>query len=133
MRYPIGAYVNARADGPEIRGYVTGMTHYVAGPGDESIPTYDIKGDDGMSYWFPEENLFPALPSLLGSDPVNHPSHYTWGPVEVIEITEGLNFCLGNVIKYVLRADHKGNPIEDLKKAAWYLERELQRRQKESA
>ena len=64
-------------------------------------------------------------------DAVNHPKHYTWGPVEVIEITERLGFCLGNVVKYVLRADHKGKPIEDLKKAQWYLEREIQRRERE--
>lgn len=65
---------------------------------------------------------------LEKSDPVNHPSHYMWLPVEVIEITEHLNFCLGNVIKYTLRADHKGKPLEDLKKARWYLDREIQRR-----
>ena len=63
------------------------------------------------------------------NDPVNHPKHYLQGAVEVIEITQDLNFCLGNVVKYVLRADHKGNPIEDLQKAAWYLDREIRRRQ----
>lgn len=66
------------------------------------------------------------------SDPVNHPNHYTWlGGIEVIQITEHLGFCLGNVIKYVLRADHKGKPIEDLEKAAWYLAREIERRKRE--
>ena len=67
--------------------------------------------------------------TLSEPDPVNSPSHYTWGPVEVIEITERLGFCLGNVIKYVLRADHKGKPVEDLKKARWYLDREISRRE----
>lgn len=63
------------------------------------------------------------------SDAVNHPPHYTWlGGIEVIQITEHLGFCLGNVVKYVLRADHKGQPIEDLEKAAWYLAREIDRR-----
>ncbi len=59
------------------------------------------------------------------SDPVNHPTHYTQGPIEVIEIIEGfdLNFHLGNVIKYVLRASHKGKRLQDLKKARWYLDR----------
>ena len=71
-------------------------------------------------------------PVRAAHDPVNHPSHYTWGPVEAIEITERFGFCLGNVIKYVLRADHKGQPIEDLKKAAWYLTREIARREKEA-
>lgn len=64
------------------------------------------------------------------SDPVNHPTHYTSHPsgVEVIAITEHMGFCLGNAIKYILRADLKGNPIEDLQKAQWYLDREIARR-----
>lgn len=63
------------------------------------------------------------------SDPINHPSHYQ-GPVEVIDIIEGfgLNFHLGNVVKYLLRAGRKGDALEDLKKARWYLEREIDRR-----
>lgn len=64
-------------------------------------------------------------------DPVNHPSHYTQHPsgVEVIEITEHMNFCLGNAIKYILRCDHKGG-IEDLQKARWYIDREIKRRER---
>lgn len=61
-------------------------------------------------------------------DAVNHPSHYTHMPVEAIDITEHFNFCMGNALKYIIRADHKGNPIEDLKKAAWYINREIERR-----
>ena len=63
------------------------------------------------------------------SDPVNHPSHYTSHPsgVEPIEIAEHMSFCLGNVIKYVFRAGLKGGAVEDLKKARWYIEREIQR------
>jgi hypothetical protein len=66
------------------------------------------------------------------NDNVNHPKHYTSHPsgIEVIEITEHMNFCLGNVIKYVLRADLKHDVIEDLEKARWYLDRELARRKK---
>ena len=62
---------------------------------------------------------------------VNHPSHYQQGiePIEVIESWD-LNFNLGNVIKYTLRAPYKGKEIEDLEKAKWYLERELQRLKK---
>lgn len=64
-------------------------------------------------------------------DNVNHPSHYTWlGGIEVIDVTEHMGFCLGNVVKYVLRADHKGEPIQDLEKAAWYLAREIENRKK---
>jgi hypothetical protein len=61
-------------------------------------------------------------------DNVNYPKHYNSHPsgIEVIQITEHMNFCLGNVIKYVLRHEHK-NGTEDLKKAAWYLDREIKR------
>lgn len=63
------------------------------------------------------------------SDPVNHPPHYKQHPsgVECIQITEHMNFCLGNAVKYIWRADHK-NGIEDLEKAIWYLNREIARR-----
>lgn len=67
-------------------------------------------------------------------DNVNHPSHYTGHPsgVEVIRITEHMNFCLGNAIKYILRCDLKGRAIEDLEKARWYLDREIARRRGEA-
>lgn len=66
------------------------------------------------------------------SDAVNHPSHYTAHPsgVECIEITEHMGFNLGNAVKYIWRADLKGDAIEDLRKAAWYVDREIQRRTK---
>ena len=61
---------------------------------------------------------------------VDHPPHYTNHPsgVECIQITEHMNFCLGNAVKYIWRADLKDNDIEDLYKAKWYIEREIQRR-----
>jgi hypothetical protein len=60
---------------------------------------------------------------------VNHPSHYNAGRIEVIDAIEAwdLNFHLGNAVKYIARAQHKGNRVEDLKKAAWYLDREIKR------
>lgn len=62
-------------------------------------------------------------------DPVNHPSHYTSHPsgVECITVTEYMNFNLGNAMKYIWRAGDKGNMIEDLQKARWYLDREIMR------
>ena len=59
------------------------------------------------------------------TDMVNNPAHYNAHPsgLEVIELTELLGFRLGNATKYVLRHRHKGKPIEDLEKAAWYLRR----------
>lgn len=63
-------------------------------------------------------------------DLVNHPPHYTAHPsgVECIEITEHMNFCLGNALKYIWRAGLKGKEIEDLEKARWYLSREIKKR-----
>lgn len=63
------------------------------------------------------------------ADAVNHPSHYTLGGVEVVDAIEArrLGFHLGNAVKYIARADHKGSRVEDLKKARWYLDREIAR------
>jgi hypothetical protein len=66
------------------------------------------------------------------NDLVNHPPHYTAHPsgVECIQVTEHMNFCLGNAVKYIWRADLKDNAIEDLQKAVWYVNREIERRTK---
>ena len=58
---------------------------------------------------------------------VDHPKHYNEG-IEAIEVIESwdLNFHVGNVIKYMLRAPHKGAEIQDLEKAKWYLDRHLE-------
>ena len=67
----------------------------------------------------------------MSDDTVNHPPHYTAHPsgVECIQVTEHMNFCLGNAIKYIWRADLKHDAIEDLKKAVWYVNREIERRE----
>jgi hypothetical protein len=61
------------------------------------------------------------------ADAVNHPAHYKVGGIETIDFIEAkkLGYNLGNVVKYLTRADHKGNRKQDLEKAKWYLEREL--------
>lgn len=65
-------------------------------------------------------------------DPVNKPKHYVSHPsgVDCIQITEHMNFCLGNAVKYIWRADLKTDAIEDLRKARWYIDREIERRMK---
>ena len=68
----------------------------------------------------------------VGEDAVNHPAHYAEGwsnGAEVIDITEHLNFNRGNAVKYICRAGRKSKDteVEDLRKAAWYINRELQR------
>lgn len=66
------------------------------------------------------------------NDPVNHPRHYVSHPsgVECIQITEHMGFNLGNAIKYVWRADLKADALEDLRKAIWYIDREIQKRER---
>jgi hypothetical protein len=68
-------------------------------------------------------------------DAVNHPPHYTSHPsgIECIEVAEHYGFCIGNAIKYLWRAGLKGDAVEDLKKARWYLDREIQKREKANA
>lgn len=72
---------------------------------------------------------------MSGEDVVNHPSHYTSSPakcaecgrgIECIDVTEHMNFNVGNAIKYLWRTEHK-NGVEDLRKAAWYVNREIER------
>lgn len=69
------------------------------------------------------------------NDPVNHPSHYTAHPsgIECIEITRHENFNCGNAIKYIWRRNEKGNPIQDLKKAIFYIQDEIKRLEKEQS
>jgi hypothetical protein len=64
---------------------------------------------------------------------VNHPKHYNVDGYEVIDIIDAfkLNFNMGNALKYLLRADRKGNKEQDLKKALWYLQREIEQSEKQ--
>lgn len=72
-----------------------------------------------------EEPEVKAIELPKKEDVINHPSHYTRGKIEVIDFIEDqqLPYHLGNVIKYIARAGHKGDKLEDLKKARWYLDR----------
>lgn len=69
-----------------------------------------------------------VLGSMREPEKINHPSHYggdtTYEAIKVIEAW-GLGFCLGNAVKYICRAGKKGEALEDLKKARWYLERAI--------
>ena len=69
------------------------------------------------------------------SDPILHPTHYTFSTIEPIDVIEAwqLGFHLGNVLKYVARAGRKGAQIDDLKKARWYLDREIKRMDDDAA
>ena len=88
---------------------------YVNESSDESQPTQ------------PTESSSKDAPTK--TDPVNHPAHYTQHPsgVECIQVTEHMNFNRGNAIKYIWRAGDKGDVVQDLQKARWYIDREIQR------
>ena len=119
------------------------MSNPISESDSQSISTSSVKGDSrrllhaGMSIRDSvpnprREGIPPTIDDSikrLDHDPVNHPRHYTAHPsgVECIEITEHMNFNLGNATKYIWRADDK-NGIEDLEKAAWYINREIKRR-----
>ena len=83
-------------------------------------------------FWITEDGIV-EYDELPVSDMVNEPPHYRWLPmgIEAIDITELFNFNLGNALKYILRSKHKGREIEDLKKAQWYITREIERMEKE--
>ena len=76
------------------------------------------------------EEEVPDLMDQLVQEMVNHPAHYGGGdnPYEAIKVIEawGLDFCLGNTVKYISRAGKKDNVLQDLRKALWYLERRIQ-------
>lgn len=72
----------------------------------------------------------PKTPLSQSGDSVNHPDHYKSGGIEVIDLMkakmspqEFLGYLRGNIIKYVLRAPFKGKPVEDMRKARWYIDK----------
>jgi len=66
------------------------------------------------------------------TDMVNHPAHYNTGGIEAIDYIEAkrLDFHLGNAVKYISRAEHKGTYTQDLQKAIWYLNRAIEAKEK---
>lgn len=73
------------------------------------------------------------------SSTVDHPPHYNalpaqcecGKPIECIQVVEVMGFCIGNAVKYLWRAEHKGNALQDLQKALWYINREVEKRTKQ--
>ena len=84
---------------------------------------------EGMTAAEVEEIVADVNQAIAQHDAVNHPAHYTAGGIETIDFieTKNLNYRLGNVVKYITRADHKGDRLENLKKAQWYLNREIEK------
>lgn len=94
---------------------------YIHQPDTVAISTWDDEDAFDGYYGGSEDYVQKA------NDSVFSPKHYTAGKYEVIDVIEdwGLNFRLANTIKYIARHMHKGKPLEDLEKALWYLQREV--------
>lgn len=110
--------------------FTKGMEKY---KGKEFVITNSYQTQIGDRYILEDISTFTFSCDMLTlvkqeTEAVNHPSHYNQG-IEAIDIIEswGLNFSLGNAIKYILRSPHKGKELEDLNKAKWYIEREIKR------
>lgn len=94
---------------------------------EDSNKTEDRQKEDSSkeTVQVPTDGHMDKMYGNIKHDAVNHPSHYTRGKIEVIDFIEDqqLPYHLGNVIKYIARAGYKGDKLEDLKKARWYLDR----------
>jgi len=117
---------------PQVNLFNTPRFNYTMGESpDLDPPEYPGPTQEG---WFKDpDELFiaPVEAGLIEDNNVNHPAHYNQGGIEVIDFIEAYNlpYHLGNAVKYIARAGLK-NPdtyLEDLKKAKWYLEREINR------
>lgn len=97
----------------------------------DPIPSFGYSASASENIQVSQEAA-PSMKLKIVNDPVHHPHHYNAHPsgIECIQVTEHMNFCRGNAMKYLWRAGTKGDAnteIEDLRKAVWYLEREIQR------
>lgn len=104
-------------------------------PGEWLPVTFEYrKENNGRGPFYTPHDLFKRYPAhqvYPKKETVNHPSHYKHpSGIECIDVVEHMGFNLGNVIKYVWRADSKGNTLEDLKKAEFYIKREIEKRSK---
>lgn len=94
----------------------------------------DLANEPEVEPHDPEPKRAPCCTERCEPDLINHPPHYTHGLIETIDMIEsqgwGKGFNCGNALKYLTRHEHKGEPIKDLEKAAWYLNREIERERK---
>jgi hypothetical protein len=110
---------------------IAGVARALADSSGRLPPRFTGKQAEAMGAAF-DEVYAEALHGMTAPDhdPVNQPAHYRSHPsgIECIQITEHMSFNLGNAIKYIWRADLKGDAVTDLEKARWYIEREIDRR-----
>ena len=103
--------------------------------GESDVKEVTVGMMDAPSITATPEPITSESLNFTPTDTVNHPPHYNFGDIEVIDyikqVTETYDggftaYCIGNVLKYVSRAQHKGNPSEDLRKAEWYLRKAIE-------
>ena len=112
----------------------------MSGRGDDRISMYESDNEPQRMPDMSGPVRLAGVAVVVPHDSVNHPAHYAAnGPtcphcgsnIECITITERMGFCMGNAVKYIWRHKNKGNALEDLKKARWYLDREIARMEAE--
>jgi hypothetical protein len=134
FRFADGDFAEGTVEGGELFVEMTRTSHELGPLGsirDELFRRLDAGEEplvrlDGERYEFVDEK---KAATAEPADMINAPPHYRRGGVEVIDAIEawGLGYRLGNVVKYIARAGHKGSRREDLEKARWYLSREIER------
>lgn len=111
--------------------YSRGLKLYGSSLSSATWDKIDLEAEASYNHRY-ETEIAPALAKYVANNQVSHPPHYGGAddPYEAIKVIHawGLGFDLGNVLKYIRRADLKGTPIQDLEKAKFYLEDEIQRR-----
>ena len=131
-KFQVGDQVRVKSPASSMDGIVCVVTATNAGM---RSPYFVESKDISRGSWFSEYELAiielaPTVNECLTVDNVNHPVHYNQGGIECIEAIKAatgsgfIKYCTGNVIKYLWRYDNKGG-LEDLKKAAWYLDRAI--------
>lgn len=120
-------------DMPEMKNIEQVIPYRVHIDGDPEGKTYPFLADEMKKISSAEEEKEDS--TTKQDDVISHPSHYTQGKIEVIDFIEDqkLNYHLGNCVKYICRCfmKHKDKPSEDLKKARWYLNREIKELEKD--
>jgi len=109
-----------------LRGHPTANAQFVADKFNKSV-SYVYVVRSKIKREQSDDEVIITSPKKEIRDNINHPPHYKVGGIETIDFIEAksLSYSLGNVVKYITRAEHKGNKLEDLKKAQWYLNREI--------
>ena len=131
-KFKVGDRVRVVSVGSLMDGMICNIT--ATNSGMKSPYFVELKNRSGGN-WFSEHELqliepAPTVNECSNPDNVNHPPHYNQGGIECIEAIKAatgsgfVKYCTGNVIKYLWRYDNKGG-VEDLKKAAWYLDRAI--------